>query len=643
MVAQIMKIISKHFSELFNLEDDLTFLVGAGCSIDPPSSLPSAKKMMRAIVEFFCEKSSKNTILQYLDEMRFEYLLGLLQDFHDNDLKVLEFYNLSKSPNLQHYFIANMIKNGKQVITTNYDSLIELALVELGVDLDDIVPIITKQEFISHPNPYEISRNGKFPLIKVHGSVENIISGENTKESIKATIKSLGEEKKGIDIFKIEDFKIPTIQKVLNGKTLIIIGYSGMDDFDIIPTLFTIKKYEKIIWIYHDYEIEDSRTYIYKISDNPETKYSNKIKKLLSRFKKLGLVNHAYLVKANTSKLVKELISIKVYINKQDFDLNLLEWFKDNLKPLSILKRLYFPQKILLDRYAHRKSLKIAKQILKKARLLSKDFWVWISYRNLGLIYHRKNKFKKAINYHEKSLKIARRMKDDTAIAGSNVNLGDVYADTGDLKKVYSYYKIAGSIYERYQNHNALIHLYHNAGMLFQERGKKYYTKSSIFLKKAEKLVRDSSDILKKAKVYGSYANIIFLRGNNNKALYYYNKALEIVDNLNLLHYIGIYLGSIGMVQLKRNQYIKAIDTYFKAISIHKEEGDKKQLAAAYNNIAGVYYKLKDYPLAYKYSKKSTKLFKQIGMKRSPIAIKARKNMKIYNDKLKKIHKKLKI
>ncbi len=627
-----MQSTNSNISNLINLDENITFLVGAGCSIDPPTCLPSAKKMMKAIIDFICEKSYKDLISKYIDDIRFESLMGIIQKFYDKDLKILEYYNQSRFPNFQHYFFAKMIKQGKQVITTNYDCLIEQALINLGVIKEKIIPIITKKDFIMYKNPYVISKNGKFPLIKVHGSIENIITGELTKDSIKATIESLGENKKGIDIFKLEDFKLSTIQKVLNGKILIVMGYSGMDDFDIIPSLFTIKKYKKIIWIFHDYKISDSQIHTYEIIENSDIIQSNKITKLLYNFKKLGLVNKIFYVRANTSKLVEELLDKKPILHDQEFKLDLLTWLERSLKPIGELKKLYFPQKILLDKFEHKESLKIAKKLLKKSKLLLKNFWIWVALRNIGLIYHRRNKIKKAIRYHEMSLEIIKDLNDDLGKASTYANLGDVYAEIGESKRVFEFYGKADAIYKKYGDYNASIHLYHNTGMYFVEMKKN--KKAKKFLRIAKNLVDESPDIFKKAKVYGSYANIIFEMGNYNKALYYYNKALEIVQNLNLLHFIGIYLGGLGMVQLKKERYDKALDRFFAAISIHKNEGDKKSLAIAYNNVAGVYYKYKDFKIAYKYSKKSYKLFKQMGMVYSPLARRIKKNLKEYKRKI---------
>lgn len=375
-------------------------------------------------------------ILRLTNEIRFECLVGIFQNYYDNDLKIIEYYSQSKSPNMQHFFIADMIRKGKQVITTNYDSLIEYALLGLGIKKDDIFPIITKNDFDEFKKPYRLYHEGKYPIIKIHGSVQNFRTGEHTKESLRSTIQSLAEDKIGIDIFKIEDYKYPVIQNILHGKTLIVMGYSGTDDFDIIPMLFTVKKYNKIIWIYHNNDIEYSQAEIYEIHENSYNKTDHSIIKLLNDFKRLNVANKVYFVRVNTSKLIEQLIQINPHINDKVFQADPLEWMKREIKHPGKLKKLYFPHKVLLDQFGNRTSLKIAKKMLKLAALGSKDFWRWVALRDIGLIYHRKEQFKKAIKYHEMSLDIAIKMNNKNSIAGSYANLGDVYAEIEDLKNI---------------------------------------------------------------------------------------------------------------------------------------------------------------------------------------------------------------
>ncbi|MFX1259540.1 MAG: SIR2 family protein, partial [Promethearchaeota archaeon] len=166
--------------ELFPEDANLTFLVGAGCSVDAPSCLPAGRPMMEAIINYTCAQSEREKILK-LKELRFEQVVEIIRDRLDPDLKIIDYYGHCDKPNLQHFFLAGMIKKGHFVMTTNFDFLIEYALLQSGVPKDQIIPVITKQDFETYRVPNELVNEGKKPIYKIHGSTKNVITGEDTK------------------------------------------------------------------------------------------------------------------------------------------------------------------------------------------------------------------------------------------------------------------------------------------------------------------------------------------------------------------------------------------------------------------------------------------------------------------------------
>ena len=84
-----MKLTNLFIKDLITSDAKLTFLVGAGCSTDPPSCLPIGKKMMKSVIEFTCTESEINKILG-LDNLRFEQLVEIVRDHLDKDLKIID-------------------------------------------------------------------------------------------------------------------------------------------------------------------------------------------------------------------------------------------------------------------------------------------------------------------------------------------------------------------------------------------------------------------------------------------------------------------------------------------------------------------------------------------------------------------------
>lgn len=164
-------------------KEKLAFLVGAGCSIDPPSNLPDGRTMIEAIVKFACARSEIDKILK-LKGLRFEQLVEHFRDYVDEELQCIEYYGQCKTPNSQHVFLADMIMRGQFVMTTNFDFLIENALLAYGIPKKEIVPVITESDFMQFDDPRQLFKKGKKAVYKIHGSTENMITGENTKKSL---------------------------------------------------------------------------------------------------------------------------------------------------------------------------------------------------------------------------------------------------------------------------------------------------------------------------------------------------------------------------------------------------------------------------------------------------------------------------
>ena len=176
-----------NINELISEEEKLTFLVGAGASVESHSQLPAASEMIKALIKFSCSKSEIDKILK-IQDLPFEILAGIILESLD-DVKFLDFYQESDKPNLEHFVLAEMIKKGHFIITTNFDFLLEYALLQSDIPKKKIIPVITEKDYERFSDPEKLYRSGKFPIYKIHGSPKNIITGEDTKKSFINTLK----------------------------------------------------------------------------------------------------------------------------------------------------------------------------------------------------------------------------------------------------------------------------------------------------------------------------------------------------------------------------------------------------------------------------------------------------------------------
>ncbi|MFX0009654.1 MAG: SIR2 family protein, partial [Candidatus Hermodarchaeota archaeon] len=249
-MSSIKKSSNFNIDELFENGEKLTFLVGAGSSTSSPSLLPSTNEMIKALVNKFCLGSEKEKILNIKD-LRFENLIEIIHESVSDNYKFLDFYLESDKPNIAHYTIADLLNKGHYVITTNFDSLIEQALLNLEIPKKKIIPVITDKDYEKYDDPVKLFKSGKIPIYKIHGAPKNIITGEDTRDYFINLMKLIGMNKSKHNIIQLEPYKAQLLYSIAENRTLLIIGYSGKNDYDLLSTLKILKGLKNLIWINH--------------------------------------------------------------------------------------------------------------------------------------------------------------------------------------------------------------------------------------------------------------------------------------------------------------------------------------------------------------------------------------------------------
>lgn len=228
-------------------------LAGAGVSLDPPANFPIAVKIINQLKQVIWPEHieiPKNEIrigdtnkLEG-DFIRFEQLIDTLS-IYDRELTVLDAVGYYQTPNLNHFNLARAAIMGDYVITPNFDCLIEQAILKLNHTPESIC---TEDDFKDYPINEEA-----VPVFKIHGSYFKYTGHgddhEVKKETMQASLTSISARN---SLFSLSDEKFNILNKVIaESEKLIIVGYSGSDDFDIIPNLIDIHP-SHVVWVEHD-------------------------------------------------------------------------------------------------------------------------------------------------------------------------------------------------------------------------------------------------------------------------------------------------------------------------------------------------------------------------------------------------------
>ncbi|TFG28996.1 MAG: tetratricopeptide repeat protein [Promethearchaeota archaeon] len=569
-----MKLTNLSIKDLLNDDKNLTFLVGAGCSIDSPSCLPAGKAMMETLIIYTCHESEVEKILQ-IEDLRFEGLIEVIRDQLDKNLATIEYYGQCDKPNMQHFFLADMIQKGHFVMTTNFDFLIEYALLYSGVPEKNIVPVITREDFGRFQDPYELLNSGKNSLYKIHGSPHNIITNENTIDSLVATIQAFGSNKEGLDIFQMESFKRPFFENITNQRSLVVMGYSGSDDFDVVPTLKIIKNLKEIIWIDFLYD-DGGKEKVYSVDSlmSDSSQNLDKVSQILLDIYETGNIQKIYRVNVNTSRMVKELLETPPMLSSEQFALPPIGWLKHNLSAPSDVDKFF------------------------------------IAFN----IYRHFNRYDEAISCMHMMSLLSGLQPDNPRQANAYLNIAAIYIDKGDYEKAFEFYEDAEVIYKKIGDLDGISGVLNGKGMVYKKQGK--FEEALRLYEQALDISKSSNNVDRVAVILDNMANIYRDRGNLSKASDYQEEALKIFGEKGMLKDRAASLTNIGQTLCQKGDYQEALTHLDQALKISEQLKDEKAIGLILEAKADVYVNQERILEAIELRSKAVQIFDNLGLKK---------------------------
>ncbi|MFX1294236.1 MAG: tetratricopeptide repeat protein [Promethearchaeota archaeon] len=660
-----------NLKNIFKKDKSLTFLIGAGCSHEPPSNLPLGREMIDALIHYTCLESEFEKLLT-LEGLRFEALVEIVRDCLDKDLRLIDYFGECTKPNLQHFFLAEMVKKGNFVITTNFDFLIEHALLQLGIDKKDILPVITKEDFIKYNKPTELFKTGKKTVYKIHGSTENIITEESTRASLVATIQAFGSNKEGETVFQLESFKRPAFINLTQGRSLVIMGYSGSDDFDIVPTLKILKNLNNVFWMNFVYDDHGTETVIEIFADiDPTFDRFQKVNQILMEIKRMSDVDHVYRIDVNTSRLIKNLIQKDIELSTKKFDITPMDWLRNNIEAPSGIMKIYISYKIYYSLDKIDDALKCAEEILKISEESDDLNWKKSALNNIGAIYHAQGNYSEALKRYEEALQIDIQL-DDLHGKSTRLNnigminyaqgnypealkrfesalqidtqLGDLRGKAIDLNNIGLIYDRLGNYFEALKRYEEALQIatqlgdlhgkatrLNNIGMIYYAQ--KNYPEALKRYEEALQIAIQLGDLDGKAINLNNIGSIYHAQENYPEALKRYEEALQIDIQLGDLDGKATRLNNIGLIYKQQGNYFEALKRYEEALQIDIQVGDLRGKAMDLNNIGLIYDAQGNYTEALKLLEESLQIFTQLGLHNSPNAKNLETNIKFLKKK----------
>ncbi|MHA1932809.1 MAG: tetratricopeptide repeat protein, partial [Promethearchaeota archaeon] len=569
-----MSLVNRSIKDLLLDDLNLTFLVGAGCSVESPSCQPHSKAMMEAIIRYTCAESEIEKILD-LEDLRFETLLAIIQDQFDPDLKIIDYYELCDKPNIQHYFLAEMINKGNIVLTTNFDLLIESALIELNTAKKQIVPIITGKDFLKFRDPLRLLKKKKKIIYKVHGSTKNIITKEDTRDSLINSILAIGFNKEKSDLFQLQPVKYLSLKKAMKDRSLIVMGYSGNNDLDIIPTIKVIENIQSIIWINH-IEENEGKEKIYEINSEfvKSTDKLDLIDQKLVEIYKSRNTSKIYRVDINTDELIRELVQKDPEISQDIFLINPINWFKENIKEPSEFIKYIISQKIYSYYGKCEDTFRCFEKIL---HILDKSEslelkWKSTAIEDIEFMCKERKNYTYIIDWFQKTKAFLDQLQDRNIKAILFNHIGLIYLKQGIYPLAFDCFKTVLEICSDFDDLKRIAESIKNIGMVYQ--GQLKYSEAIRFYEDALNIIEKSEVQEKKAEILNIKGVILQDEPNYSKALKCFEKALAIFEQKEDFEGKIISLYNIGFNNHYEGNDSKALEKLEEAMQITEQTGN---------------------------------------------------------------------
>ncbi|MCK6559662.1 SIR2 family protein [candidate division KSB1 bacterium] len=242
-----------YYRIISNLDDFLRKLqkssiaILCGSGISSGSGLPIAKDFITYLLAQCNAKSLFGHLQIQLPEgvpLRFEGLLEVLQRTVDPNLEILDMcyfptQEYQRVPNKLHYHLATIAQN-RPVVTTNFDTLIEEALHRMSSSSNCFNAVYFRQK------DWNVGNSVTNGLWKIHGTIrewDNIRSWIPSRESGPvATLRSISRTRRDADRHAV-------LKAILQKFNLVVVGYSGTDDFDISQWLTELPSEHDLYWV----------------------------------------------------------------------------------------------------------------------------------------------------------------------------------------------------------------------------------------------------------------------------------------------------------------------------------------------------------------------------------------------------------
>ncbi|MFX0065932.1 MAG: tetratricopeptide repeat protein [Candidatus Hermodarchaeota archaeon] len=603
---------------LFHQTDRFCFLAGSGISLDPPSCLPTAYQFSKTLIRTLIPETEYMAILTLMeperegledpsDVLRFEHLMTHIKEY-DANFQSLDYLMNSKTPNFNHYFLAQMLAQGHPVFTTNFDSLIEYAFLEANLPSRHLRPVIYQNEWEAE------WKSNLYLLYKLHGSFFDVYQKKDSQDSIQVILNQIVQNKGAA--FQLEPWKRRVLSSILQERDLVVLGYSGIEDFDVLPTLWHIPSSKRVLWITHDKQLTPTQAKIEiiqarKFEGPMMVPQLNRIRQNLIPFTHIRPSIHIYHIRVHTRQLLEwlwqqYLQTVPPMIESRpcpkDIDLS------SSLK-LTKVEKWLLTGDIFSDCNLFEQAIKAYQRALELAQEEKDRRQEGKCLNSMALLFHKEGHVNQALRYYQEAFNIDKELGDRKKEALFLYNNGLLLYSQGRLNEALDYYQQALGIYNEVNDINGVINTLNSLGHLLYSQGR--LNEALNYYQRVLDLADRLGNLRIKTSVMNNIGQIFYNQGQIEEALKYYQQGLDVAEQMGNLDGKITLLTNIGFSLFVQDQIKKGLEYYQEAINLHEQLGYIRDKAIALGNIGKLFFDRGNLNKALEYYNQALEIHKQ--------------------------------
>ncbi|MBI3502430.1 MAG: tetratricopeptide repeat protein [Bacteroidetes bacterium] len=236
------------------------------------------------------------------------------------------------------------------------------------------------------------------------------------------------------------------------------------------------------------------------------------------------------------------------------------------------------------------------------------------AHHTLATVFLQENKNDSALFHFRKAIKLFSEAGMEEKSAGSYNGMGNVCLYEGAYEKALDNYLQALRLLEKnpkYKDKTGLV--LGNIGIVYYNLDN--FDKAIEFYNRALEIHTITGDSAGMANTLSNLGNIYKDKNEFDKAENYFSKASLLFETLHELYGAATCYASIGLINASRENYVQALGNISRALDMYKDLKNEDGITNIYCDLGQIYFQMKKYQKAIEYLNQSIEMAKKIGAK----------------------------